>query len=82
MISIRGDYFGRVHFGKIIGISSLITMCMSIVAPIFAGLMADWQGNYRLGFIILAFISALGAIAFMLVPPLQTSKADSEISTR
>jgi sugar phosphate permease len=69
MTSIRGDYFGRAHFGKIIGTSSLFTMCMSIVAPIFAGFMADWQGNYRLAFIILALISALGAVCFLLAKP-------------
>ena len=66
MTSIRGDYFGRAHFGKIIGTSSLFTMILSIIAPIFAGYMADWQGNYRLAFMILAFISALGAVFFVL----------------
>ena len=69
MTSIRGDYFGRAHFGKIIGTSSLFTMSLSIIAPIFAGYMADWQGNYRLAFIILAFISALGAVFFLLAKP-------------
>lgn len=69
MTSIRGDYFGRTHFGKIIGMSSLITMPLSIIAPIFAGFMADWQGSYRLGFVILAFISAVGAICFLLAKP-------------
>jgi MFS family permease len=71
MTSIRGDYFGRAHFGEIIGTSSLFTMCMSIVAPIFAGFMADWQGNYRLAFILLALISALGAVCFLLAKPPQ-----------
>ncbi|MSQ22140.1 MAG: MFS transporter [Dehalococcoidia bacterium] len=69
MFSIRGDYFGRTHFGKIVGSSSLITTALSIIAPVFAGFMADWQGNYRLAFIILAFVSALGAISFLLVKP-------------
>ena len=69
MFSIRGDYFGRTHFGKIVGTSSLITTFLSIIAPVFAGFMADWQGNYRLAFIILAFISTLGAVSFLLVKP-------------
>lgn len=69
MSSIRGDYFGRTHFGKILGTSSLITTPLSIVAPVFAGFMADWQGNYRLAFVILAFISSLGAISFLLAKP-------------
>jgi MFS family permease len=74
MTSIRGDYFGRAHFGKIIGTSSLFTMSLSIIAPIFAGYMADWQGNYRLAFIILAFISALGAAFFVLAKPPKTPR--------
>ncbi|MBF8299320.1 MAG: hypothetical protein HW397_369 [Dehalococcoidia bacterium] len=69
MSSIRGDYFGRKHFGKILGSSSLITAPLSLIAPIFAGFMADWQGNYRLGFIILAFLSTLGAVMFLLAKP-------------
>ena len=69
MSSIRGDYFGRKHFGRIIGTASLITMPLSISAPVFAGVMADWQGNYRVAFIILAFISTLGSICFLLAKP-------------
>lgn len=69
MSSIRGDYFGRTHFGKILGASSMITAPLSLIAPVFAGFMADWQGNYRAGFVILAFLSTLGALCFMLAKP-------------
>lgn len=69
MSSIRGDYFGRANFGKILGSSSLIVMPLSILAPVFAGFMADWQGDYRQSFVILAFISTLGSICFLLAKP-------------
>jgi sugar phosphate permease len=69
MSSIRGDYFGRAHFGKIIGSSNLITTPLSLIAPIFAGFMADWQGDYKLGFVLLAFFSLLGAVAFLAARP-------------
>lgn len=69
MGSIRGDYFGRKHFGRIIGTASLITMPLSISAPVFAGFMADWQGDYRLAFVILAFISTIGSVCFLLAKP-------------
>ncbi|MBI2935668.1 MAG: MFS transporter, partial [Chloroflexi bacterium] len=64
--SLRGDYFGRASFGKISGMASLINMLGSICGPIFAGFMADVQGNYKMGFVILAMISSLGSVLFLL----------------
>ncbi|MEK7777633.1 MAG: MFS transporter [Chloroflexota bacterium] len=81
MSSIRSDYFGRTHFGKIIGTSQLIATFLAIIAPVFAGFMADWQGNYRLAFIILAFISALGAVSFLLVKPPKPPQRASQDAT-
>ena len=69
MTSMRGDYFGRAHFGKIVGASSLLTSPGSIMGPLLAGFMADVYGNYDLAFIVLAGISLLGAVMFMLATP-------------
>jgi sugar phosphate permease len=69
MNSIRGEYFGRASFGKIAGTSSLITMPFSMFGPIFTGFMADTQGDYIMGFIILSVVSALGSILFLLTRP-------------
>jgi sugar phosphate permease len=71
MNSIRGDYFGRKSFGKIIGASSLLTMPGSLFGPIFAGRMADLQGNYVMGFTILGILSALGSFLFLIARPPQ-----------
>ena len=69
MSSMRGEYFGRTHFGKIVGTSSLLVMPGSIFGPILAGLMFDIQGDYQLAFILLGAISAFGAISFLLIRP-------------
>ncbi len=67
--SIRADYFGRVAFGTIMGFSSLIIMTGMTLGPIFAGAMADWLGDYRLAFVILAGICVAGSLLFLLAKP-------------
>jgi len=69
MNSIRGEYFGRASFGKIIGTSSLLTMPASIAGPIIAGFLADAQGDYVMGLIILSGVSALGSVLFLVTRP-------------
>ncbi|MFC1899775.1 MFS transporter [Chloroflexota bacterium] len=63
-ISIRADYFGRKSIGLILGISSIVPTAAAVVAPIFAGWMADVLGDYRLAFTILAILTAFGALFF------------------
>ena len=53
----------------IIGLSSLITVFGQIVGPLLAGIFADWTGNYRLGFTILAVMVGLGSLFFILAKP-------------
>jgi MFS transporter, OFA family, oxalate/formate antiporter len=69
MQAIRADYFGRRSIGMIIGLSSLITVFGQIVGPLLAGVFADWTGNYRLGFTILAVMVGLGSLFFILAKP-------------
>ncbi len=66
MQAMRADYFGRTSIGMIIGLSSLITVIGQIGGPILAGLFADWTGDYRLGFTLLAALSGMGSIFFVL----------------
>ena len=51
--SIRGDYFGRTSFGKIMGVSQVPMNVLLLLAPTFAGLMYDWQGDYTVAFTVL-----------------------------
>ena len=69
MQAIRADYFGRRSIGMIIGLSSLITVIGQIGGPILAGAFADWTGNYRLGFTILAVLAGSGSLFFLMAKP-------------
>ncbi len=37
-----------------------------MAGPLFAGLMADLTGNYRIAFVVLALVAGSGSIMFML----------------
>ena len=69
MMGLRADYFGPRRFGTIMGFSSLVIMLGMIIGPIFAGVMYDQTGSYRIGFIVLALVAALGSVMFLLVHP-------------
>jgi MFS family permease len=54
-------------------LSSLIIVFGQIGGPILAGVFADWNGNYRMGFTILAVLAGLGSLFFLMarVTPIQ-----------
>ncbi|GIS95480.1 MAG: hypothetical protein CM1200mP22_27170 [Dehalococcoidia bacterium] len=62
---IRGDYFGRASFGKILGISTVPMNVLLLVAAPMAGFMRDELGDYDLAFITLAGLNMVGAILFL-----------------
>lgn len=64
MSAVRADYFGRRSFATIEGFASLITMVGVVTGPLLAGFLADYLGNYRLGFVLLAAVTATGAAFF------------------
>jgi MFS family permease len=66
MQAIRADYFGRHSIGMIIGLSSLILVFGQIGGPILAGAFADWTGDYRMGFTILAALAGVGSLFFLM----------------
>lgn len=67
MTAIRADYFGRASFGTITGFSNLVITAGTVSGPIFAGVMADRLGSYRAAFTILAALTALGSIFWILL---------------
>ena len=75
--SIRGDYFGRKSFGKIMGLSQVPMNVLLVIAPIFAGLMRDWQGNYTVAFTVIGGLGVFGALLFLFAtrpkPPARVS---------
>ncbi len=62
--AMRADYFGRNSIGMILGLSSMIMVIGQIGGPLIAGVFADWLGNYRAGFTIIAAIAAVGSLFF------------------
>ena len=78
--AIRGEYFGRASFGKILGISTLPMNAMLLIAGPMAGFMRDQLGNYDLAFLTLAGLNGLGAVLFLIsrkprIPASQPSPA-------
>lgn len=69
MIALRADYFGASSFGTILGFSSLIVMVGTMGGPLLTGMLADQQGNYELGFSMIAGASLIGALCFWLATP-------------
>jgi sugar phosphate permease len=69
MQAMRADYFGRGSIGMIIGLSSLVIVIGQIGGPIIAGAFADWTGNYRMGFTILALLCGAGSLFFLMAKP-------------
>ncbi len=76
-ISIRGQYFGRKSFGKIMGLSQVPMNLLLLVAPVFAGLMRDIQGDYIFAFTVLAACNMLGGAMFLLARRPRANGIDS-----
>ncbi|MEY2658940.1 MAG: putative sialic acid transporter [Pseudomonadota bacterium] len=66
MQAIRADYFGRQAIGMIMGLSAAIIALGQVAGPLVAGVLADWSGDYRWGFTVLAIAATLGSVAFWL----------------
>ena len=54
-LSILGDYFGRASYGSIVGLTSSVNAIFGAAGPAMIGFIHDSEGNYRLGFTLLAF---------------------------
>ena len=64
-VSIRGDYFGRRAFGKILGLSTVPMNVLLLISSPLAGYMRDVQGTYTDAFLLLAALNFLGGICFL-----------------
>ncbi|MSP78514.1 MAG: MFS transporter [Dehalococcoidia bacterium] len=62
--SIMGDYFGRTHYGKILGMLSALATPLSIFGPLVSAAAADGLGNYTLTFLIAAGVGGLSAVMY------------------
>lgn len=64
--SIRGEYFGRKHYGKIMGVSQVPMNVLLLIGPVFAGYMRDSTGTYTIAFAVLGGLAALGGLCFLM----------------
>lgn len=69
MVALRADYFGPSSFGTIMGFSSLIVMLGMSIGPIYAGYMADLQGDYIIAFSTLGLGALAGSLCFAFARP-------------
>jgi sugar phosphate permease len=63
--SIRGDYFGRKNYGKIMGISQVPMNVLLLIGPVFAGVMRDSTGTYQTAFAVLGVLAVIGGFCFL-----------------
>tara|TARA_B100000315_G_scaffold251158_1_gene285472 strand:+ start:3438 stop:4667 length:1230 start_codon:yes stop_codon:yes gene_type:complete len=66
LIGIRGEYFGRASFGKILGFSTVPMNILMLFSAPFAGYIRDTTGTYTLAFLILGGLNFLGGIFFFM----------------
>ena len=64
--AIRGEYFGRASFGKILGVSQVPMNILLLIAGPMAGYMRDVRGSYDEAFLTLASLNFFGAFLFLL----------------
>lgn len=75
-LSILGDYFGRAHYGSIVGLTSSVNAIFGAAGPALVGLIHDIEGSYRLGFII------LGAGLFIAIPMTLTLEPAGRVAAK
>ncbi len=61
-ILLRGRYFGRKVYGRVQGLSTIISAPFAFLSPIFAGWVYDTTGKYNIAFILFASLAVIGAI--------------------
>ena len=77
--AIRGEYFGRASFGKILGVSTVPMNILLLLAGPMTGYMRDELGDYNLAFLVLAILNGMGALLFLAArkPRLPTSSSSA-----
>jgi MFS family permease len=69
MPAIRAEYFGLGALGKIQGFMNPVMMFAGAVGPIFAGLVFDATGSYRISFLVTGLLTFGAVIAMFFARP-------------
>ena len=59
-----GQFFGRRHFGKLLGGLSLVQTLMSTGGPIAAGIVFDLRKTYTIAFFAIGIVFLVSAVLF------------------
>ena len=81
---ILADYFGPNRFGTISGIMSPISLTISVIGPLYGGVMFDMFGNFQRAFVLLGPVIASATVAMFLAgsPTLAGSGQNPSIYVR
>ena len=60
--SLPADFFGSKHFATIRGLIIALQIPVTILVPLFMGLVFDTRGNYQLAYLVIACITFSGAL--------------------
>lgn len=63
--ALIADYFGRRHYGSVMGLMMTASTLFGVVGPVLVGYIFDVRGNYRDPFVLMAF-SVLVSIPIIL----------------
>ena len=66
LTAIIGEFFGRKHFGTILGVNMIPSNIAMIFAPLFAGYMFDETQSYLVPFAAFAVLGFAGAFMILL----------------
>lgn len=64
--AMRGEYFGRKSFGKIMGVSMIPMMALTLTGPWVASVLYERSGNYETGFLSIGIAGLLGSFLFLM----------------
>ncbi len=63
--ALIADYFGRRHYGSIMGTLMTVSTIFGVIGPVLVGLMFDMRGNYQDPFILMS-VTVLFSIPLIL----------------
>jgi len=81
MSALRGEYFGRQHFGAIGGFQSLLVLIGTAGGPTFAGIAYDRTGDYRWAFTVISLVAFIGVGLTLAATPPKEVRALAEKRT-
>ena len=63
--AIRGEYFGKKHFGTISGLSAFPMALSMMISPVIVGLSYDKTGSYESSFLIMISLCIIACVTIL-----------------